>query len=142
MRPRQVPPEMKGSYQRTFVGAFRVDPELWSSFKGTCKMRGVSICHVLEALIAAWIQGQKATATVIKPVTVNLHMEHIVQRPRRKLPHPGPSGFESHDIKEMLAACWRLKIKTKIPGRVGWCPWASKMLAPGECYGCAHQGEF
>ena len=46
-------------------------------------MRGVSICHVLEALMEAWIQGQKATATVIKPVVVNLIMEHVVQRPRR-----------------------------------------------------------
>jgi len=32
----------------------------------------------------AWIEGQKATATVIKPVTINLTMQHIVERPRRK----------------------------------------------------------
>jgi len=31
----------------------------------------------------AWLEGQKATATVIKPVTVNLTMQHVVQRPRR-----------------------------------------------------------
>ncbi len=31
----------------------------------------------------AWIEGQKATATVIKPVTINLNMQHVVKRPRR-----------------------------------------------------------
>jgi len=70
--------------KRTNWGSFKVDPELWSRFKEECKFRGVSICHVLEALIEAWIEGQKATATVIKPVTVNLTMQHIVERPRRK----------------------------------------------------------
>jgi len=69
---------------RTAEGFFKVNPELWSQFKQECKIRGVSICHVLEALIAAWIEGQKATATVIKPVVVNLTMQHIVERPRRK----------------------------------------------------------
>lgn len=46
-------------------------------------MRGVAVCHVLEALMQAWIEGQKATATVIKPVTVNLTMQHVVKRSRR-----------------------------------------------------------
>jgi len=69
---------------RKFVGSFKVDPELWSRFKLETKLRGVSICHVLEALIEAWIEGQRATATVIKPVTINLTMQHIVERPRRK----------------------------------------------------------
>lgn len=63
---------------------FKVDPELRSEFKGECKIRGVSICHVLEALMKAWIEGQKATATVIKPVVVNLTMQHVVKRPRRE----------------------------------------------------------
>jgi len=65
-------------------GSFKVNPELWSRFKTECKLRGVSICHVLEALMEAWIEGQRATATVIKPVVVNLTMQHIVERPRRK----------------------------------------------------------
>jgi hypothetical protein len=73
----------KSYSNRIFAASFKVDPELWSRFKGECKLRGVSICHVLEALMEAWIQGQKATATVIKPVTVNLTMQHIVRRPRR-----------------------------------------------------------
>lgn len=68
---------------RTKAASFKADPELWSRFKEGCKLRGVSICHVLEALMEAWLEGQKATATVIKPVTVNLTMHHIVKRPRR-----------------------------------------------------------
>jgi len=37
----------------------------------------------------AWLEGQKATATVIKPVTVNLTMQHVVQRPRRMASYDG-----------------------------------------------------
>ena len=70
--------------KRAFTASFKADPELWSRFKEECTFRGVSICHVLEALMEAWIQGQKATATVIKPVHIELHMEHVVKRPRRK----------------------------------------------------------
>jgi len=70
--------------KRTSVMCLKIDPELKSEFKATCKLRGVSICHVTEALFKAWIEGQKATATVIKPVIVNLNMQHIVKRPRRE----------------------------------------------------------
>lgn len=70
--------------KRSFVASFKADPELWSRFKEECQFRGVSICHVMEALMEAWIQGQRATSTVIKPVTINLNMEHIVEKPRRK----------------------------------------------------------
>lgn len=75
----------KSHSNRTQEAHFKADPELWSRFKEECKFRGVSICHVLEALMEAWIEGQKATATVIKPVVVNLTMEHVVQRPRRMI---------------------------------------------------------
>jgi len=73
----------KSYSNRTFVASFKTDPELWSRFKEGCAERGVSICHVLEALMEAWLEGQKATATVIKPVVINLTMQHVVQRPRR-----------------------------------------------------------
>lgn len=65
--------------------SFKGDVELWSRFKEECKFRGVSICHVLEALMQAWLEGQKAEATLVRPVTVNLTMEHVVQRPRRMI---------------------------------------------------------
>lgn len=70
---------------RDAVASFKANGELWSKFKTECKMRGVSVCHVLEALMQAWIEGQRAEATVIKPVVVNLTMHHVVQRPRRML---------------------------------------------------------
>ena len=68
---------------RTKVASFKANAELWSRFKETCKLRGVSICHVLEALMEAWIQAQKVEATLLKPVHIDLKMEHVVQRPRR-----------------------------------------------------------
>jgi len=69
--------------KRKTWASFKVDPELWSGFKRVCAERGVSICHVLEALMEAWIQGQRAEATLVRPVIVNLSMQHIVERPRR-----------------------------------------------------------
>lgn len=73
----------KSYSKRKFVASFKADPELWSRFKETCAARGVSICHVMEALMESWIQGQKAEATLVRPVIVNLNMQHIVRRPRR-----------------------------------------------------------
>lgn len=74
-------PKSYSKYKR--VCSFKGDPEIWSRFKEGCLERGVSVCHVLDALMEAWLQGQKAEATVIKPVVVNLHMQHVVKRPRR-----------------------------------------------------------
>jgi len=73
----------KSYSNRDFVASFKVNPELWSRFKAECKLRGTTICAVLEALMQAWIEGQRATATVVKPVTINLTMQHVVERPRR-----------------------------------------------------------
>jgi len=63
--------------------SFKVDPELWSGFKGVCAQRGVSICYVLEGLMMAWIQAQKVQATILQPVHIDLHMQHVVERPKR-----------------------------------------------------------
>ena len=96
-------------------------------------MRGVSICHVLEALMEAWIEGQKATATVIKPVTINLTMQHVVQRPRRKAPFPGPEILEP-------VGCRRLEHRDYFPGRLGWCHYVHKWITPGDCARCPRHG--
>jgi len=64
--------------------SIRIDPELWSRFKTEVKIRGASTCHVIAALLEAWIEGQKATATVIKPVVINQTFQYTVERPRRK----------------------------------------------------------
>lgn len=69
---------------RSFTASFKADPEIWSAFKSECQMRGAHVCCVMEALMLAWIEGQRAEATVIKPVTVNVTLQHHVQRSRRK----------------------------------------------------------
>ena len=128
--------------KRTFAAGFKTDPELWSRFKWTCKARGVSICHVLEALMEAWIQGQKATATVIKPVTVNLTMQHVVERPRRISPWAGPGPAE--DLTSYITkygSCHRLEPRGLYPGRIGWCRWMKRWIHGHECAMCIHSGE-
>ena len=71
--------------KRSFVFSVKMDPDLASKFKETCTLRGVHQCCVAEALFLAWIEGQKATATVIKPVTINMTLNHVVKKPRRKV---------------------------------------------------------
>lgn len=83
--PIQETPLGKSYSNRIFTASFAADPEIWSQFKTECKTRGVSVCHVLETLMEAWIQGQKVMSTVVNPVVINLTMEHIVQRPRRMI---------------------------------------------------------
>lgn len=114
--------------KRDFVGSFKVNVELWSRFKEGCAERGVSICHVLEALMEAWLAGQKATATVLKPVVVNLTMQHVVQRPRRlyvggpDILHPvGCDGLEHRD--------WGL-------GYLGWCDKHKRWVHVEDCVRC------
>ena len=134
----RVPPYSK----RKGWASFKADPELWSRFKTECKLRGVSICHVLEALMEAWIQGQKATATVIKPVTINLKMEHIVQRPRRKLRFPEDIGTKIMEkLRARYGVCYRLQPRGEWPGKIGWCPWLKRWIRGHECATCINQGE-
>ena len=132
----------KSYSKRDFVASFKADPELWSRFKEECRFRGVSICHVLEALMEAWIQGQRATATVIKPVVVNLTMEHIVQRPRRvKRIAADPDAEAVATYIEGFGSCYRLRPGGQFPGRIGWCSWLKKWIHGHECPGCIHSRE-
>ena len=75
---------------RTFPASFKADPEIWSAFKSECKLRGVHTCCVMESLMLAWIEGQRAEATVIKPVTVNVTLNHVVKKLRRVSKEPSP----------------------------------------------------
>jgi len=133
---------LKSYSNRDFTASFKADPELWSRFKGDCKARGVSICHVLEALMEAWIQGQKAEATLVRPVTVNLTMQHVVERPRRKQTYE--SFIKSEDLAMYVAkfgACYRLEPRGLYPGRIGWCRWLKQWIQGHECATCIHSGE-
>jgi len=119
----------KSYSKRDFVASFKVDPELWSRFKGGCAERGVSICHVLEALMEAWLEGQKATATVIKPVVVNLTMQHVVQRPRRMATYQGPDIYEPLGCHGLEHRDWRM-------GSFGWCHRIKRWVSVGDCARC------
>ena len=133
---------LKSYSNRVFSATFKTDPELWSRFKSECKFRGVSIGHVLEALMEAWIQGQKAQATVVKPVVVNLTMQHIVERPRRKMSRVEMEGWDRDRIRSLYpGVCWRLTIKGDFPGRIGFCTWIRKWIEGVECETCIFSGE-
>ena len=119
--------------KRTSWGSFKVDPELWSRFKETCALRGVSICYVLEGLMEAWIQAQKVQATLIQPVHIDLTMQHIVQRPRRLGRPEGPEILEP-------VGCRRLEHRDYFPGRLGWCHYVHKWITPGDCARCPRHG--
>jgi len=117
------------------VASFKVDPERWSRFKEGCAERGVSICHVLEALMDAWLEGQKATATVIKPVVVNLTMQHVVQRPRRLSTYQGP------EITEPVG-CGGLEHRHWAENRLGWCHYIKRWISVGDCARCPRNPNF
>jgi len=122
---------------------FKGDPELWSRFKAECKARGVTICQVLETLMLAWIEAQRVESTVVRPVTVNLTMQHIVERPRRI----GPLGAYVHteDLAMYVAkfgSCRRLEPRGLYPGRIGWCSWLKRWIMGFECATCIHSGEL
>jgi len=90
----------------------------------------------------AWIQGQKAEATLVRPVVVNLTMQHIVERPRRL--GDSPAGEPREDLAMYVAkfgACYRLEPKGLMPGRIGWCRWMRRWLMGHECATCVHSGE-
>ena len=132
---------LKSYSKRNFVASFKADPELWSRFKAECKLRGTTTCAVLEALMEAWIEGQKVEATLIRPVTINLVTQHIVERPRRKTP-----SFlleQKYDNQTVLAekfgACHRLNPNGSFLGRIGWCYWLKRWLMGFECEECVHR---
>jgi len=92
--------------------SIRIDPELWSRFKTECKLRGAATCHVLAALMEAWIEGQRATATVIKPVVINMTMNHVVERPRRKF-DPEPCVPDPYLCLEKCSRVWKQRFDAK-----------------------------
>ena len=75
----------------TYTASFRAKPQQWAHFKKEVHDRGITLCHVLEGLMEAWIAGQAAgldatgspPSVAARPVTVNLTMQHVVKRPRR-----------------------------------------------------------
>lgn len=122
---------------RDDVMTFRVNSELKSRFKDTCIMRGVSYCHVLEALMEAWIEGQAATATVIKPVVVNLTMQHVVKKPRR-IQNFDDMMYEAQR-KPWPPPCDRANTFIKSTREVG-CLEIKDFIALEKCWRCFYTG--
>ena len=110
--------------KRTFTAGFKADPEIWSAFKSECKLRGVHVCCVMESLMLAWIEGQRAEATVVKPVTVNVTLNHVVKKPRRKV-----------KVKEP----WVIARAQRWPPS---CVHADDFLGPQKQVGCLELKEF
>jgi hypothetical protein len=66
------------------VACFRCNKELWKSFKKQIRAQGMSICHVLEAMIYGWLHGNVYISNSIKPIKIeNLIVERAVKRVRR-----------------------------------------------------------
>lgn len=116
------------------VCSFKGNPEVWSEFKLTCKMRGVDICYVEDGLMRAWIAGQKAESTILKPVVVNLEMQYVVQRPRRMKKKPDPY----YEIKSQTwpPNCPQADVFIKSTKLVG-CLDARDWIPLAECWACS-----
>jgi len=90
----------------------------------------------------AWIEGQKATATVIKPVVINLTMEHVVRRPRRLgsvtwvpyRPLWPPSCDKADDFIKSTAEVGCLERQDYIPVRDCWRCYQEKHGMGGDQY--------
>jgi hypothetical protein len=66
------------------VACFRCNRELWKLFKKQIRAQGLSICHVLEAMIYGWLHGNVYISNTIKPIKIeNLVVERAVRRVRR-----------------------------------------------------------
>ena len=66
------------------VACFRCNRELWKTFKKQIRAQGLSICHVLEAMIYGWLHGNVYISNTIKPIRIeNLVVERAVKRVRR-----------------------------------------------------------
>jgi len=58
----------------------------------------------------AWIEGQKATATVIKPVTINMTLQHVVEHHRRK-PQIEPCAPDPYLCAEKCATAFKKRFQ-------------------------------
>jgi len=83
-RPVAVNPPYSNARVKTTI---RIDRQIWEEFKASTEAKDLSTCHVLEALISAWLYGGSLVPGLAQPVQLNLTMQHIVSRPRR-------AGFE------------------------------------------------
>ena len=66
------------------VVSFRIKPELKMAFKRFCEENGLSMCHIIEGLISAFLYGVgKGFELVNQSPTINLTLVRDVKRVRR-----------------------------------------------------------
>lgn len=71
---------------RTVV-SIRCLPEIKEALKRFCKVNGVSICHIFEALVTGYLTGMKQKIEwVYQSPTINLTLVRDVKRVRRYAP--------------------------------------------------------
>jgi len=64
--------------------SFKCNEKLWKSFVSAIKAQGLSVCHILEAMIFGWLEGKVHLSHTIKPFKIeNLVVKRAVKRVRR-----------------------------------------------------------
>lgn len=79
--PVAVKPPYSAKRKKTTI---RIREDLWDQFKGDTAEKHLSTCHVLEALITAWLYSGSLVPGVNGHVNLTVNMQHIVERPRRR----------------------------------------------------------
>lgn len=69
-----------------FKTTIRVKKKLWKDFRKDVETKGLSTCQVIEALISAFLYGGSMIPRLAQPLTLNLTMQHVVERHRRVQP--------------------------------------------------------
>jgi len=64
--------------------SIRIRPDLWEAFKKDTAEKHLSTCHVLEALMTAWLYAGSLVPGVDGHVNLTVNMSHVVERPRRR----------------------------------------------------------
>jgi hypothetical protein len=64
--------------------SFKCNKKLWKTFVSTIKAQGLSVCHVLEPMILAYLTSTVYLSHTIRPLKIeNLVIERAVKRIRR-----------------------------------------------------------
>lgn len=69
---------------RKKVCSFKGDPTLWKDFEEGVWAKGLNVCFVLETFMIAWLKGSAVNPTSNSTMIINMNVQHIVERPRRK----------------------------------------------------------
>lgn len=70
------------AYRKTV--SFKCNEELWQTFKTACRTNGTSICHILEAMVTAYVSLADLQVNFGDTYTVeNLNVQRVVQKHRR-----------------------------------------------------------